>query len=142
MIKRHNKVTLHLYSARFSLELPPLDALDLFIQGKEYSSDQLPRYLVILLNLYSGQTYLRSYKEYRAICEYLGLAYQRAIEGSVVRSDGFLGPYLGEARFAESPVEGLKTLIMVIRRNCRPIGKTHVGKILSGQLLTEADLCT
>jgi hypothetical protein len=60
VIKRYNKVTLHMYSARFSLELPSLDALDLFIQGKEYSSDQLPCHLVILLNLFSGQIYMRS----------------------------------------------------------------------------------
>jgi len=139
VIKQHKSVTLHLYSARFSLESTPLDELDIFVQGKEFSSEQLSGRLVILLNLFAGQIYVKSHAEYEAICKYLGLAHQLASMDSVVGSDGFLGPHVGGAGFTESPVQFLKTLMTVIRRSCRPIGKSHMGKLLSGHLLDDAD---
>lgn len=60
----------------------------------------------------------------------------------IVRTDGFIEANeqsQDETRFTESPVQFLKILLTKIRRDCGGIEKTHMGKVLSGILLTNED---
>ena len=44
--------------------------------------------------------------------------------------------------FKSSPVPFVRFLMARVRRSCDSIQKTHVGKILDGVLLTEADFAS
>lgn len=138
-IKRYQKVTLHIYAPRANLGVRPLDALDLFTEGKPFKPYSVPRSLIIQLNVFAGQLYLDSFEEYAELCDFLGLAWRAAEEGLVVEADGFIKSTGMTRGFRHSPVGFLKTLMTKIRRNCEGIEKTHIGKILHGSLLEEAD---
>lgn len=139
LIKKYKRVTLHIYAPRCNLEFHSLDALDLFTEGKTFDPSSIPRHLVVQLNLFAGQLYLSSFKEYTQVCDILGLAWRAAEEGVLVRADGFIVSAPEKMRFKDSPVKFLKVLMTKIRRNCEGIEKTHLGKILDGGLLEEAD---
>ena len=139
LIKECRRVTLHIYAPRPSLVFRPLDALDLFTEGKPFDPHSVPRHLIVQLNLFAGQLYLSSFKEYTEVCDFLGLAWRAAEEGILVRADGFIVPAPGKRGFKDSPVKFLKVLMTKIRRNCEGIEKTHLGKMLDGALLEEAD---
>jgi hypothetical protein len=131
--------TLHLYAPRPTLGFRALDALDLFTVPSRPELI-LPRHLVVLLNLFAGQLYLESFKEYIEVCELLGLAWDKSEEGCVVAADGFiLQNDKVKSTFKNSPTRFLKVLMTKVRRNCESIEKTHMGKILDGRLLTRAD---
>jgi hypothetical protein len=98
----------------------------------------------VQLNLFTGQLYLGSFKEYVEVCAFLGLAWEKAEEGCVVAADGFImqdnsGTRTSSSMFSDSPVKFLKVLMMKIRRNCEGIDKTHMGRILDGRLLRLSD---
>ena len=138
-INECRKVTLHIYAPRSNLGFRPLDALDLYTQGKPFDSHSVPRHLIIQLNLFAGQLYMSSFKEYTEIYDFLGLAWKAIEKGVSVRADGFIVPDPGKRGFKDSPVQFLKVLTTKIRRNCEGIEKTHLGKMLYGALLEEAD---
>jgi len=133
------RVTLYIYAPRLNLGFRPLDALDLFSEGKPFDSLSVPRHLIVQLNLFAGQLCMRSFKKYTEVCDFLGLAWRPAEEGIVVRPDGFIVLVHGKKGFRKSPVKFLKVLIAKIRRNCEGTEKTHVGKILQGGLLEDKD---
>ena len=139
LIKERRRVTLHIYAPCPNSVFRPLDALDLFTEGKPFDPHSVPRNLIIQLNLFAGQLYLSSFKEYTEVCDFLSLAWRAAEDGVLVRADGFIVPAPGKGGFKNSPVEFLKVLMTKIRRNCEGIEKTHVGKILNGALLEETD---
>jgi hypothetical protein len=139
LIKEFRAVTLHIYAPRPNLGFRPLDGLDLFTEGKPFDPHNVPRRLIVQLNLFAGQLYLSSFKEYTEVCDFLGLAWKAAEEGVLVRADGFIIPAPGANGFKDSPVKFFKVLVTKIRRNCEGIEKTHLGKILHGGLLEEAD---
>lgn len=99
--------------------------------------------LVMQLNLFAGQLYLRSYGEYVRLCRYLGLSYRENEGDADVAADGFVGrkggPEYEGCPFASSPVAFLGVLYKRIRRDCVDIEKTHMGRILAGQILRERD---
>jgi hypothetical protein len=138
-IRKSRTVTLHLYSPRPNLSYQPLDTLDLYTVGRSFSIQSIPRSLIFQLNLFSGQLYLRSYSEYVEMCEFLGLAWKAAESGQVVRADGFVAPAIGKWGLQSSPVNFLKVLLTKVMRNCEGIEKTHMGKVLDGELLEERD---
>lgn len=141
-IKASKAVVLHLYAPRQNHGYPPLDHLQLYTTPSTAPRRFIPRRLTIELNIFAGQLYFESFKEYTEFCDFLGLAWGAAEQGKVVRADGFIEPGRGHAsdRFKDSPVAFLKVLMSKIRRDCRGgIGKTHVGKVLDGALLTESD---
>ncbi|KAF2728036.1 hypothetical protein EJ04DRAFT_389558, partial [Polyplosphaeria fusca] len=72
-ISQSEWATLHLYSPRLNLGYHPLDALDLYTIGRQRTSELVPRSLVVQLNLFAGQLYLRSFDEYVELCDHLGL---------------------------------------------------------------------
>jgi len=94
------------------------------------------------LNLFAGQLYLRSYQHYVALCRYVGLSYKENDGDEMIAADGFVGKRDGEyaaCRFETSPVMFLSVLFKTIRRDGTGIEKTHMGKILAGEILTERD---
>ncbi len=79
----------------------------------------------------------------RALCRYLGLSYTENRGDEEIAADGFVrrkegGEYAG-CRFKTSPVMFLNVLIQKLRRDRMGIEKTHMGKILAGEILTEKD---
>lgn len=149
LMKTVKKTALHLYAPRSSLELRPLDGLDLYTVS-DGPATKPPRRLVVQLNLFAGQLYLSSYAEYLELCKYLGLAWEDSNEGQNVAADGFIvrrdksgddgcDGELGRCGFKESPVKFLKVLMTKIRRNCESIEKTHMGAILDGRVIRPTD---
>lgn len=142
-IKKSKTATLHLYAPRPNLGFRALDGLDLYAvpaRGKLV----LPRHLVVQLNLFAGQLYLRSFQEYVEVCMFLGLAWETAKEGCVVAADGFIvkngtSSKTSKSAFNDSPVKFLKVLMTKIRRNCAGVDKTHMGRIFDGRLLRPSD---
>ncbi|PGH08675.1 hypothetical protein AJ79_05957 [Helicocarpus griseus UAMH5409] len=143
-VKESKYVTLHLYAPRHNLGYRSLDQLDLYTIPERPDGWELSRQLVLQLNVFSGQLFLGSFKEYVEMCQFLGLAWEKAGDGAVVAADGFvMDDGLGEggriSTFADSPVKFLKVFLTKIRRNCEEISKTHMGTILDGSLLRRED---
>jgi hypothetical protein len=100
----------------------------------------MPDDLQIQLNLFSGQLYLETYLEYQNLCEFLGVASVKTPEGLVVAADGFIQQgSAGASSFHQSPLKFLAVLMSQIRKDCQEIGRSHVGRILNGQLLSVSD---
>jgi hypothetical protein len=141
-IRRYKKVTLHIFAPRANAAFAPLDKLELYNIGRAFSPKQVPRSLTVQLNLFTGSLYLRSFAEYTEVCDFLGLLRTKPVEGQQVYADGFIYPPAGKWGLTKSPVPFLRTLLMKIRREGEGIEKTHLGKILNGVRLEEADFNT
>ncbi|KAM3514412.1 hypothetical protein MY11210_001966 [Beauveria gryllotalpidicola] len=141
LTKPGSRARLRLYAPRATLSMQPLDLLRLYTVPDTAHKDWEPsRHLRLQLNLFAGQLYFGSYQDYADTCDMLSLAWRplSADEGHVkVETDGFVVG--GNARFAKSPVQSIKVLLSTLRRDCRDIRKTHWGRILDGEFLTEAD---
>ena len=138
IITRQRVLTLHQYSIRSSIGFLPLDRLDLFIEGAPWNPDSLPTHLRMQLNLFAGQLYLYSYKEYLEFCDYLGIVSAPPPSDVTVYADGFLGLHC-TGPFQHSPITFCKILFVTIRRHGQQAEKTHIGRIMNGDLLTEKD---
>ncbi|KAK0630434.1 hypothetical protein B0T17DRAFT_589950 [Bombardia bombarda] len=131
-------VILHAYLPRLSLTYRSLENLNLYTiptVGKEWTA---PPALVMQLNLFAGQLYLGSYLEYMQLCRYLGLSYKENKGDKMIGADGFVGGY-DECKFKTSPVGFLSVVFKRIRRGCVNIEKTHMGRILGGEILRKRD---
>jgi hypothetical protein len=138
-VQRFAKVTLHIYAPRPNLVYRPLDTLQLHTTGAPFDPASVPRDLIIQLNLFAGQVYFSSYDEYIEVCSYLGLASSAAMIDQVVEVDGFVVPPIGLWALEKSPVKFLKDILTRVRREGQGMDKTHVGKVLDGNLLEERD---
>lgn len=141
-IKASNVVKLHVYAPRQNGAVAALDHLQLYTIPSVESKRFFPRELIIELNLFAGQLYLKDFNEYSEVCDYLGLAWNAEEQFTAVRADGFIVPgrrSKNRSKFTHSPVQFLKLLMAKIRRDCVGIEKTHMGKILDGMLLTSED---
>jgi hypothetical protein len=138
-VRNSQKVTLHLFSPRTNSSYRPLDALDLYKVGREFDTSTIPRSLIAQLNLFAGSLYLRSYEEYTELCDFLGLLHADAAPGQQIAADGFITPPSGTWGIKESPVPLLRALLMRIRKEGEGLEKTHLGKLLNGVRLEEAD---
>lgn len=130
-ILEHERVTLHTYAARPTLEYDPLDGIDLFTDGAAFDTKLVLRNLTAELNISAGQLYFNSHKEYIDVCKYLGLAWNSKRDGIEVQSDGFIVAG-GNSAFRQSPVKFLN----------QSIDKTHMGNVLEGGLLERCDFDT
>ncbi|KAK3374532.1 hypothetical protein B0T24DRAFT_577590 [Lasiosphaeria ovina] len=134
-------VTLHAYLARPSLTFSSMEHLKTYTIPAVAADWEAPQDLVMQLNLFAGQLYLRSYDEYKRMCRYLGLVYTKnEDQDTAVSPDGFVGKKkYPECEFESSPVAFLAK-VYEIRGDCvGGIEKTHMGKILAGEILTEKD---
>ncbi|OQD78015.1 hypothetical protein PENANT_c098G01996 [Penicillium antarcticum] len=140
-IRESRVVTLHLYAPRQSRGFPSLDRLTLYTVPDDVVQNEIPDIFRMLLNLFSGQLYLESYSEYKDLCEFLGVASMKTPPGIVVAADGFIkrGFPGMKTDFSQSPLKFLEILMSQIRKDCQRIGRTHIGKIISGQLLFPLD---
>lgn len=141
IIRRTRKTTLHLFAPRSNRSFASLDQLLLYNVGHEYTSTSVSRSLTMQLNLFAGSLYLRSHAEYNELCDFLGLLWtSKAKLGQKVCADGFIEPPAGKWGLKQSPVPFLRALLMKIRREGEGVEKTHLGKLLNGMRLEEADL--
>ncbi|EGX90693.1 hypothetical protein CCM_07113 [Cordyceps militaris CM01] len=143
-LAKSTRAHLHIYAPRMSLAAQPLDQLRLYSIPAITEPDwALPRNLRLQLNLFAGQLYFGSYQDYADTCDMLSLAWRpsSAADGdetsSAVASDGFVAS--GKTKFTKSPVQSIKMLLTTLRRDCQEIDKTHWGRILAGEFLTEVD---
>ncbi|KAH7095848.1 hypothetical protein FB567DRAFT_624053 [Paraphoma chrysanthemicola] len=138
-ISRTKKVTLHLFAPRTNSSCAPLDMLDLYTVGRDFDPSSVPRSLIAQLNLFAGSLYLRSLDEYVELCDFLGLLHGDAVAGQRVGADGFITPPAGKWGLKDSPVPLLRALLMRIRKEGDGLEVTHLGKMLNGIRLEEAD---
>ncbi|KAF2622185.1 hypothetical protein BU25DRAFT_403259 [Macroventuria anomochaeta] len=141
-IAKHKKVTLHLYAPRFNASFAPLDKLKLLNIGRNFDEGRVPQSLTVQLNLFAGSLYLRSFAEYEAVCDFLGLLRGTAGPDQQVFADGFIDPPSGEWGLKTSPVQFLRALLMKIRKEGEGVEKTHMGRLLGGIRLEECDFET
>ncbi|KAK5400772.1 hypothetical protein LTR06_011264 [Exophiala xenobiotica] len=144
LVRRSKRTMLHQYAPRPNLGVRSLDGLDLYTISGMLALPRLPLRLIVQLNLFAGQLYLSSFREYVELCTTLGLAWQ-TIEGeAVIAADGFIirSDDPGKASicgFRESPIPFLRAHMTKIRRNCEEIDRTHMGALLDGHILRPSD---
>ena len=140
-IRKSKFVTLHPYAPRQSRGFPSLDKFTLYTVPGDVHRGKIPDILRIQLMLFSGQLYLESYSEYQNLCAFLGVASVKTPAGLIVAADGFIKQSTQGRRdgFSQSPLKFLEVLMSRIRKDCQAIGRTHIGKIVDGQLLFPAD---
>lgn len=141
-IRQQKTVTLHVYSPRVSKSVRTLE--DLSFCTIPAAPEGLPNCPVILqLNMFAGQLYLRSYEEYLAVCRLLGLCFGPPPEQIEVACDGFISPtcrpefdelMAEQCPFKISPI-GFLRMLVAIRRKGQNSQKSHIGRILQGELL-------
>jgi len=145
-IRQHKVVTLHIYSPRVSMSTRTLEDLS-FCAIPAAPKYSLNPPFAMLLNLFAGQLYLRSYEEYLSICRFLGLGFRPPYERIQVACDGFISPTSRsgfdavmerDCPFTISPVEFLR-ILMALRRKGQSFQKSHLGRILHGELLARED---
>lgn len=140
-IRGPHKVTMHTFMPRIHESYPPLDQLTLYNIGRDFDATSVPASLRVQLNLFSGSLYLDSYEEYIELCGFLGIAYSSdgLRDDQQVFSDGFISPPAGKWGLRTSPIPFLRALLMRIRHKGDGLEKTHLGKIMNGVRLEEAD---
>ncbi|KAF3031198.1 hypothetical protein E8E12_000087 [Didymella heteroderae] len=141
-IVKYAKVTLHLYSPRANATYAPLDKLTLYNVGLGFCADQVPRSTTVQLNLFAGSRYLRSFEEYREVCDFLGLLRSKPMKDQQVFADGFINPPVGIWGLQQSPVPFLRSVLMKIRSESEGVEMTHLGKILNGVRLEACEFET
>ncbi|KAB8229417.1 uncharacterized protein BDW43DRAFT_314998 [Aspergillus alliaceus] len=142
MSNMSKSVRMHLYAPRQNCGYPSLDELTLYNVPETSYSFRIPETLKIQLNLFAGQLYIGSYSEYREMCDFLGVSSLETPEIVNVAADGFItteGQHRTRTTFRQSPLSFLNVLMSQIRNDCQEIDKTHVGKLLCGQLLRPWD---
>ncbi|KAG6830941.1 hypothetical protein H0H92_013869 [Tricholoma furcatifolium] len=139
-------VHLHIYSPRVNMNMKSMEDLKMFsIPPVPASSDALafvPN-LMLELNLWAGQLYLKDFDTYQQLCRTLGLVGDEA--GALTcDSDGFVKPedrtgsMKDECKMVVSPVPFLKELFS-FRRKGIGFASTHMGKLLAGRPLDPKD---
>ncbi|CAO2650553.1 Nn.00g018450.m01.CDS01 [Neocucurbitaria sp. VM-36] len=138
-IRKYAKVTLHVFAPRTNVNYESLDDLQLWNVGRNFKPSSVSRSLTMQLNLFAGTLYLRSYEEYTELCDMLGILHSKTQQDQKASPDGFIMSSRGTWGLRHSPVPCLRALVLKIRREGGGLGKTHMGKILNGELLEEAD---
>ncbi|KDN67446.1 hypothetical protein CSUB01_06462 [Colletotrichum sublineola] len=135
-IQNSKFVTLHLYAPRPNVGYRALDTLDLYTIPVQSTHRFLPDLFLTELNLFSGQLYMKSMKEYVTCCGYLGLRFPDQEEAG---SDDHA--YSANVACAEASDlhQFMRVLLMKIRRNCQSIDKTHLGRVLEYRALEASD---
>ncbi|RDW94330.1 hypothetical protein BP5796_00093 [Coleophoma crateriformis] len=144
-IRKYGRVNLHIYSPRLSLSHSTLEHLRFCAIPSVPPSWEPPQNLVMQLNIFSGQLYLRSYAEYTALCKFLGLIshVQGDDTSHKIAADGFVLPNgrsggYADCQFSKSPIELVRGLIS-IRRKGQEFITSHMGRILNGEMLKPED---
>lgn len=144
-MRGQNRVRLHVYSPRLSLSNRSLEDLSFCAVPPVADGWSTPA-ISTTLNLFAGQLYIRDATEYHTLCRFLGVRFQ-TYEDLDVSADGFISPesrHLQDdetaaiCKFAHSPIDFLR-LVTTFRRLGQTFATSHVGKILSGELVRAMD---
>ena len=143
-IGKSKHVVLHLYAPRHNKAFESLDGLVLY-NIPACPRQEVPPRLEAELTLFSGGLYFETFQHYVRACNYLGLTHVPAAGDMIVGADGFIEPSEDpddgnrSTVFKHSPTRFFQAVMTKIRRQCETIDKTHMGRLLSGELLTEED---
>jgi hypothetical protein len=152
IIKRSKAVCLHPFAPRNSRSMRSFEDFDTFTLPSQRLSPPVPSNIVHQINMFAGSIFLRDYATYRDVCKMLGLHFggldfQKLDIGSSTESDAIdstnficssvVRDKLG-VRFSESPIPFLKSLL-INRRHGQSLGPSHMGKMLHGSKLNEAN---
>ena len=146
LIRQYKAATLHVYSPRVSVSVRTLEDLSFCTIPALPRCRPIP-HVTMLLNLFAGQLYLKSHEEYLSVCRFLGLAFRLPYEQTEVACDGFISPASRprfdavmeqECPFRTSPV-GFLRILMALRRKEQSFQKSHLGRILQGELLAREE---
>jgi hypothetical protein len=143
-IRQQRAVILHVYAPRLSSSMRILEDLSFCAVPPVPRAWVIPP-VVMQLNLFAGQLYLRSYEDYVSLCDFLGLC-SRAPDkdAQAVACDGFISaasrggfsPTMAETcSFTKSPVTFLR-IVTALRRKGQSYATSHIGMILYGELVT------
>ncbi|KAG6814907.1 hypothetical protein H0H93_011790, partial [Arthromyces matolae] len=146
LISKSKHVYLHVYTPRVNRTMKTTEDLRFFtIPELPASPDLLPFIpsLMLQVNLWAGQLYLKDFATYQQLCRVLGLIGAEAGPQSW-DSDGFVKPedrvegMKEECIMRQSPVTFLKELFS-LRRKGIGYEPTHIGKILAVKPLEKKD---
>jgi hypothetical protein len=142
-IRQMKAVSLHVYAPHLSSSMRILEDLSFCaISSVPKVWDILP--VVMQLNLFAGQLYLRPYEEYVSLCDFLGLCSHPPDKDVKVACDGFNSPATrgglnpttaGTCPFTTSPVN-FPRVVTALRRKGQSYALSHMGIILYGGLIT------
>lgn len=144
-IRGYKAVTLHVYSPRVSVSVKSLEDLSFCADPPVPKLWRHPS-LVLQLNIFAGQLYLRNYEDYLSVCRFLGLCHRPPEGQNRAASDGFMAPsdrskfdaaMERECPFNISPV-GFLRMLMTLRRKGQGFERSHYGRILNAELLAES----
>jgi hypothetical protein len=142
-IKQMKAVSLHIYAPRLSSSMRILEDLSFCAIPSVPKVWAIPP-VVMQLNLFAGQLYLRSYEEYVSLCNFLGLCSHPPDMDVKVACDGFISPATrgglypttaGTCSFTTSPVNFLR-IVTALRRKGQSYALSHMGIILYCGLIT------
>ncbi|KAK0127299.1 hypothetical protein ONS96_006849 [Cadophora gregata f. sp. sojae] len=142
IIRKKQRVTLHVYTPRLSLANHTLEDLAFCAIPALPAGWVIPP-IGIQINLFAGQLYLRCIEEYFALCQFLGLCYKAPDDQIRVACDGFVNPEYRKmldstmarhCRFMQTPIPFLRALF-AMRRKGQGFANSHLGRILNGELL-------
>lgn len=144
-IKRSGAVHLHMYAARVKKATKTLEDLTFFnipalppVWEPPCATD------IGQLNLWAGQLYLKDFEAYTQLCLVLGLIGDNTRGEVRWEKDGFVkrenrsGEMLDICKLETSALPFLKEVVS-LRRKGMNYTSTHMGKILGGGVLTQAD---
>ncbi|KAE9375857.1 hypothetical protein N431DRAFT_556187 [Stipitochalara longipes BDJ] len=145
-MRGQDRVRLHVYSPRLSLSNRSLEDLSFCAVPPVPDRWSVPA-ISTTLNLFAGSLYLRDAGEYRTLCRFLGVRFQDPYLGVDVSTDGFISPETRHnqddetaaiCKFTRSPIDFLR-LVTTFRRLGQTFGNSHMGKILTGELVRARD---
>ena len=142
VIRESNKVRLHIYTPRVISSMRSFSDLTFYsISNSPAIPSSAPAHIRTLLNLFAGQLYFDSTKEYERACVLLALSMAHP-GATYIHRDGFVPPEHRTGKdspFARSMVPILKKLIG-LRRKGMDYSRTHLGQILNGKPLSDEAL--
>ena len=143
-VETSTKVRLHIYSPRITKAMASFADLRFYTVTASLADWRPPSLLQCGLGLFAGCLYLDNFTQYQDFCAFLGIVTRFDPHCEVdVNCDGFANPSSRQALgwslvcpFEASPLPLVKALT-AMRVFGESIFKTHVGKLVSGSVLTE-----
>ena len=143
LLRKSSAAILHIYKPHWNILQPALNRLDFFCYPPSGATRKPSPSSMAQLDLFAGRTHFSQLDEYEDTCKFLGLTSSTTDRSLATLSDGFILDPTYRDRVSpllqKSPVAFVKGLTR-IRTNYRDFAKTHIGKVLSGVLLTERDI--
>jgi len=148
-LRSSKAVRLHIFAPRGNLFMQTFEDLNRFILPSNPPANPIPRQLALQLNLFSGSLYVRDYGTYEDMCSTLRLHFGHLpphldkpeiinLYCYVKDRSARLELGMSEAGFSSSPLAFFRKLL-VSRRYGQSLGPSHMGKVLYGNALHDAD---